>query len=434
MARRVVVTGIGVVSPVGNNKTAFLRSLVAGRSNIRTYASLAQLGFRCRIASLPDIPETEVSEFTKAYRLVKLKSTGILYGCMAGLEAWTDAGLEVMERQSRSPYWESGCIFGSSSNGLESIKDGIRLTDLCTPHKMGGRTAQQSMNSGVSAYLGGIIGLGNQVTTNASEGATGTEAILEAYHRIRRGQASRMMAGSSEGSSHYLRGAYDGLLAGEKTYALVQDRDDCPETASCPLSIRAEGAVPGAGGGALILEELTAARKRNAPIYAEVLGGHTNCGAFAEGINFIRHGSVALEECMVASLEAASVHPDEVSLVSGHLSGSVNDVEEIGCWAKALGRKGNRFPLLNAPKAILGHCLTASGILEAAACVLQLSGSFVHGNPHSRPLHPEIRKWVSAGRIPLKTRKNVPLEIVAKLSMGMGDINSCVIFKKWKGH
>ncbi|WP_447640363.1 MULTISPECIES: beta-ketoacyl-[acyl-carrier-protein] synthase family protein [Chitinophagaceae] len=433
MERRVVITGIGVVSALGNNRQRFLHSLMQGYSNVKYYPHLKELAFHCCVASLPDLPEADQAVFTRTYRLTKLKSTGILYGCMAAVEAWADAGLEVRDKKDIVPYWESGCIFGSSSNGVEPIRDGIMFTDKGDYHKMGGRTAQQSMNSGVSAYIGGILGLGNQVTTNASEGATGTESILEAYRRIKRGQAKRMVAGSSEGNSPYLFGAYDGLLAEGSTYALATGMNDSPDAASCPLSTRAAGFVPGAGSGALVLEDLRTARKRGAHIYAEVLGGYANCGAMSECLSVLHHSRTAMEECIGTSLAHAKVDSGQITLVSGDLSGSVNDLNEIAAWSRALSRKGKDFPFLNAPKSILGHGLTASGAMESVACVLQLSNAFVHANRSSRPLLPGIGQWVAASRIPQKTKKNIPVDIIAKLSLGLGDINTCIILKKWKG-
>lgn len=428
---RVVITGLGACSPIGTGIKEFKTALRKGISGVRYHEILKQQNYRCHIGALPLLEDKTVETFTKQYGLVKMKGTGIVYGCMSGLEAWFDAGLTLLPSTNKQAYWQNGCIFGTCTNGIDAIDYGIDLVDSGNVKKMGGRTAQQAMNSGVSAYLGGIIGIGNQLTTNSSSCITGVEATLEGYYRIKQNKAKIVLVGSSESSHHNVWGGYDGMTLHENYYALAKGYNDQPEKASCPMSETANGLVPGSGGAAMVIESLQSATRRGARIYAEILGGSIISGAHRNGGTMTINSKKSMEKVIKFALDRSAVRPEEIDLISGHLPSYITDVHEVEAWANVLNRKGKQFPFINALKSMTGHCFAASSSLELVASALQLHHQFIHPSLNSEKLHPQIASLVPRQKIPLKSvRKNI--NIVAKTSFGFGDVASCIILKKWK--
>ena len=280
------------------------------------------------------------------------------------------------------------------------------------------------MASGISAFLGGKLGCGNQVSTNSSACSTGTEAILMAYARILNGKATRMLAGSCSDSGPYIWGGFDAMRVVPSRY------NDMPETASRPMSASAAGFVPSSGAGALLLETLESALARKAPIYAEVLGGAVNCGGQRNGGSMTASNDSAVRKSIRQALAEAKVGPEAVDVINGHLTATAGDPAEIRNWCKALERKGAEFPYINSFKDVLGHGLSASGSMECVAAVLQFKNNLIIGNRNSPDLHPEIEALIGRERVP---KKNIPFrpEIIAKASLGFGDVNACVIFRRF---
>jgi 3-oxoacyl-(acyl-carrier-protein) synthase len=280
------------------------------------------------------------------------------------------------------------------------------------------------MNSGVSAYLGGKLGLGNQVTTNSSACATGTEAILMAYDRIRSGKAKRMLAGSTGDSGPYIWGGFDALRVCSSQY------NDRPAEGSRPMSATAAGFVPGSGAGALLLEDLESALKRKAIIYGELLGGQVNAGGQRGTGSMTAPNADAVRRCIAEALKFSGVSGWDVDAINGHLTATAKDAFEIENWTEALGRKGKDFPLINSLKGMTGHCLSAAGSIECVATVLQLYHGFLFGNSNCTDLHPEIAAMIDPSRVPVH-QLDVKPRIIAKASFGFGDVNACLIFKKF---
>jgi len=164
------------------------------------------LNFGCQIAAEPLVPDNLVNNYFTPLQLRGLNASGIVYGVIAGTDAWIDAGLSkgIVE----SPDWDSGIIFGTGILGVDKFRESIHLVDDQNVRRLGSTTVLQTMASGISAYLGGILGCGNQVTTNSSACTTGTEGILMAYERIASGKAERMLAGSCSDSGPYVWGWY----------------------------------------------------------------------------------------------------------------------------------------------------------------------------------------------------------------------------------
>jgi 3-oxoacyl-[acyl-carrier-protein] synthase-1 len=423
MSKRVVITGLGVAAPNGVGIPAFTHSLKNGISGIRHDAQLQQLQFSCQIAGQPQIADELKSAYFTELELRGFNSTGILYGVIAGIEAWKNAGLPI--EINENPDWDSGTIFGSGTSGIDKFRESIYKIDELQVRRLGSTVVAQTMNSGISAYLGGKLGLGNQVTTNSSACATGTEAIMMAYDRIESGQAKRILAGSTGDSGPYIWAGFDALRVCSSNY------NDNPEQGSRPMSASAAGFVPGSGAGALVIEDLESALDRGATIYAEIIGGNVNSGGQRGSGSMTAPNSTAVQRCITNALHNAGISAHDIDAINGHLTATTKDSLEIENWTKALNRKGHDFPFINSLKSMTGHCLSAAGSIESVAAVLQLHESFLFGNLNCEDLNPEITALIDASKVPSKTI-NTNLNIIAKASFGFGDVNACIIFKKFQ--
>lgn len=422
MKKRVVITGLGVVAPNGVGIPNFTRAIKNGDSGIQFYQELKDLNFSCCIGGIPQISDELIGQYLTELQLRNFNSSGILYGCIAGMDAWKDAGLEI-KKDDLDFY--SGTIFGTGTSGVEKFREAIYKLDEKKVKRLGSTAVVQTMASGISAYLGGILGLGNQVTTNSSACSTGTEAILMGYERIQLGKAKRMLVGSCSDHGPYLWGGFDAMRV------MTYKHNNSPKLGSRPMSETASGFVPGSGAGALMLESLESALDRKATIYAEVLGGSINSGGQRKGGTMTAPNSEAVQKCIRGALDDAKITAEVIDVVNGHLTATIKDPVEIENWAAALGRKGTDFPYINSLKSMVGHCLAAAGSIESVAAVLQLKENFIFPSINCEDVHPEITKIIDSNRIPKKTRYQ-EVNIVAKASFGFGDVNACVIFKKYK--
>lgn len=423
MDNRVVVTGMGVVAPNGVGLPAFREAIYSGRSGIRFDPQLAELNFSCQIAGKPELSEELISHYFSALELRNFNSSGILYGVVAGMDAWADAGLTV--NQGEEPYWDYGLVFGSGTSGIDKFREAIYKIDEGQTRRLGSSVVIQTMNSGVGAYLAGKIGLGNQVTTNSSACCTGTEGILMAYERIKAGQASIMLAGATSDSGPYIWGGFDAM----KVCTFKHNAD--PESGSRPLSASASGFVPGSGAGALVLESLDHALQRGARIYGEVLGGQVNSGGQRGLGTMTAPNPQAVQRCIRMALTNAKVEASEVDAINGHLTATAMDTLEIQNWSSALDLKGSDFPPINSLKGMTGHCLSAAGSIECVGSLLQVYEDRLFPNINCQDLNPGVLDIIGTERIPQQAQDH-KIDILVKASFGFGDVNACVVLKKYK--
>lgn len=423
MKPRVVITGMGVVAPNGVGLEAFKTAIKNGTSGITFHQNLKNLDFSCCIGGIPHISVEKKQAYFTPLQLRGFNSSGILYGCIAGMDAWKDAGL-LIDAESDLDY-DSGIILGTGTSGVDKFREAIYKLDNNEVKRLGSTVVVQTMASGISAFLGGILGLGNQVTTNSSACTTGTEAIIMGFDRIQSGKAKRMLVGSCSDDGPYIWGGFDAMRV------MTYKHNNTPEQGSRPMSATASGFVPGGGAGALVLETLESARERNANIYAEVLGGAVNSGGQRDGGTMTAPNAEAVQRCIRDALKNASVSGEAIDTINGHLTATSKDSLEIENWTKALHRKGKDFPYINSLKSMVGHCLAAAGSIESVATVLQLKEQFVFPNINCEDVHPEILNLIDDEKIP-KTVLKRELHIAAKASFGFGDVNGCVVFKHFK--
>ncbi len=377
-----MVTGLGVCAPNGVGVPNFQKAIEEGKSGIRFFSELKKLNFSCQIGGMPLIPESKKLDYFTPLQLRNFNSSGILYGVFAGMEAWHDAGLEINEENCD---FDSGTIFGVGSLGVDKYRESIYQVDAGHTRRLGSTSVQQTMSSGISAYLGGMLGLGNLVTTNSSACSTGTEAILLAYERIKSGKAKRMLAGSTSDGGPYVWSGFDALRI------LPSEYNENPMHASRPMDKDAKGFVPGGS--------------MTAP------------------------NPVSVKRCIKDALEDAGVQSHEIDAINGHLTATAKDALEIHNWTEALGRDGKDFPFINSLKGMTGHCLAAAGSIECVASVLQLKYNFLFPNINIDNIHSEISSLIHPSCIPQK-KLNKKLKILAKASFGFGDVNCCLIFSQ----
>lgn len=421
MVNRVVVTGMGVVAPNGVGLKAFSDAIKNRVSGIRHISKLKELQFSCQIAGCPEISEELSLSYFSPLELRNFNSNGILYGVISGIDAWKDAGLPLNLEYTD---WDSGTVFGAGTSGVDKLRESIYKLDGLQIRKLGSTAVAQTMTSGVSAYLGGKLGLGNQVTTNSSACTTGTEAILMGYELIKSGKAKRMLTGSTSDSGPYIWGGFDAMKV------CTYKHNHSPETGSRPMSASASGFVPASGAGALLLESLDSALERGARIYAEIGGGHVNSGGQRGTGSMTAPNSEAVQRCIKGAILDAGIDAEEIDVINGHLTATSKDALEIENWTLALGRKGADFPYINSLKSLTGHCLSASGSIECVASILQVYEDFIFPNRNCEDLNLEITKLINQTKIPQSLiRKKVTTLI--KASFGFGDVNACIILRKY---
>ena len=422
MNNRVVITGMGVAAPNGVGLGDFGNSIKNGISGIHLIGELQRLNFSCCIGGIPPVTDALTAKYLSPLQLRNFNSSGILYGIIAGTDAWKDAGFTV--NSESPPDYDTGIIFGTGTSGVDKFREAIYQVDANNVKRLGSTVVIQTMASGISAYLGGILGLGNQVTTNSSACTTGVEAILMAYERIQAGKAKRMLAGSCSDQGPYIWGGFDAMKV------MTYKHNETPEKGSRPMSSSASGFVPGSGAGALLLESLESALERKAEIYAEVLGGAVNSGGQRAGGTLTAPNAEAVQRCISDAMANAGIEPGEIDAINGHLTATTKDALEIENWTKALQRSGKNFPYINSLKSMVGHCLAAAGSIESIAAVLQLKEGFIFPNINCEDLHPGILNLIDETKIPRELLKK-EVNILAKASFGFGDVNGCIIFKKY---
>ncbi len=423
MSNRVVVTGLGVLAANGNGIHDFELALRKGQSGIRTNEKMIECGFGSHVAGVPRGTD-ELAESYFDEDLLRAMNSGHRVASIAAIDAWTDAGLARPDPADDTVDWDSGAILGTGIGGMDTIASKVvPLTDAHKVRRLGSTAVEQVMASGVSARLSGLLALGNQVTTNSSACSTGSEAISMGFERIRNGQAERMLCGGAEGASHYIWSGFDAMRV------LCRKFNDEPERASRPMSASAAGFVPSAGAGVLLLENLESALGRGARIYCEIGGSAVNCGGHRGGGSMTAPNPESVQRCIKAALADAQTRPEEVGAINAHLTATGADPNEVRSWSLALGCQPQDLPPITSTKSMIGHALGAAGGIEAVASVLMLKGGFIHPSINCEDVHPEIEPY--AASIPHSLRELPYLEVVVKAGFGFGDVNACLVFRKW---
>ncbi|MGJ8684249.1 MAG: beta-ketoacyl-[acyl-carrier-protein] synthase family protein [Nonlabens sp.] len=419
--KRVVVTGMGVVAPNATNLADFYNALKTGKSGLRYDQQLADLQFGCHVSGTPQLTEEQVADYFTPLQLRGLKATGLVYGVIAGKDAFRDAGLEIAGKENALA--DFGIIMGTGQSGGEKFREAIHLIDDGRVRRLGSTSVIQTMTSGISAWLSGELGAGNLVTSNSSACCTGTEAFIMGYERIAYGKAKQMLVGSTSDSGPYIWGGFDAMRILPTSY------NDQPENASRPFSNDAAGFIPGSGAGAIVLEELESALERGATIYGEVIGGALNSGGHRADGSMTAPNGTAVQRCIKQALSDAKIEENDVQAINGHVTATGKDAYEVANWVKALELKESK-PYLNSFKSSIGHCLAAAGSIELVGSLLQLKYQEVFANQNITDLHPEIKELYDLDKIPTAT-VSTNIDVLIKASFGFGDVNAAVVLKRY---
>jgi len=423
-SRRVVITGLGVIAPNANGVDNFEIALRKGQSGLKHQETMVESKFGCTVAGSP-VGVDELCDETFSQEELMAMNMNHRYAGLASIEAWLDAGLPRPERDSDEVDWETGAVLGTGIGGMDTIAEKVvPLTNAGKIRRMGSVCVEQVMASGISARISGLLALGNQVTTNSSACSTGTEALAMGMERIRAGLAERMVCGGAEAASHFIWSGFDAMRV------LNRGSNDEPEKASRPMSASAGGFIPGSGAGVVVLESLESAVGRGARIHAELVGAGINCGGHRMGGSMTAPNPMSVQRCIKMALADGGVEPDQVDAINGHLTATGADPKEVGSWAQALERAPGKLPPITATKSMIGHALGAAGGIEAIASILMVERGFVHPSINCEDVHPEIE--AHAASIPHEAADLPDLDVLVKAGFGFGDVNACLVFKRYK--
>jgi 3-oxoacyl-[acyl-carrier-protein] synthase-1 len=401
--RRVVVTGLGIVSSIGNNAGEVRNSLREGISGIVAAPSYVELGFRSQVeGSLKiDIEET-IDRKTRRFM-----GDSAAYAYLAAEEAIRDAGLEESDLKSE----RTGLIVGSGGPSTKALVRAADITRVKTPKKVGPTQVPKAMSSTCSAVLSTHYGTRGHSYSISSACSTSSHCIGNAAELIQWGKQDTVIAGGGEELDWTLSQLFDAMGALSRGY------NDTPSTASRAYDENRDGFVISGGGGILILEELEHAKARGAKIYAELVG----YGATSDGFNMVAPSGEGAVRCMKMALDTVDC---PIDYINPHATSTpVGDVKEI----EALGEVfGDNCPPISATKSLTGHSLGAAGVHEAIYSLLMMKENFICKSAHIENLDPEM----AHAPIVRELRTDVELNCVLSNSFGFGGTNASLVFRK----
>ena len=405
MTRRVVVTGLGIVSSLGNNKKEVQDSLYHARSGITFQPDYAAMGLRSHVAG--SIKNLNLEELIDR-KLFRFMAKGHAYAWLAMQEAIADSALsETMVSNIRT-----GLIVGAGGASHESILDGIDTIREKGIRRVGPYMVTKAMASGVSACLATgakIKGVNYAITSACS---TSAHCIGAGVEQIQLGKQDIIFAGGAEEEHWTLSFMFDGMGALSSKY------NDTPEKASRTYDANRDGFVISGGGGILVLEEYEHAKARNAKIYAEVVG----YGATSDGYDMVAPSGEGAERCMTLALQGI----DHVDYMNTHgTSTPVGDIKELEAIRAVFGdNKYGPMPHIASTKSLSGHALGAAGVNEAIYSLIMMENKFIAPSVNIEELDP------LANGLPIVTKRidNIEVKTAISNSFGFGGTNACLVF------
>ncbi|MEY3616943.1 MAG: 3-oxoacyl-[acyl-carrier-protein] synthase [Pseudomonadota bacterium] len=405
MTRRVVVTGLGIVSSLGNNKKEVQDSLYHARSGITFQPDYAAMGLRSHVAG--SIKNLNLEELIDR-KLFRFMAKGHAYAWLAMQEAIADSALsETMVSNIRT-----GLIVGAGGASHESILDGIDTIREKGIRRVGPYMVTKAMASGVSACLATgakIKGVNYAITSACS---TSAHCIGAGVEQIQLGKQDIIFAGGAEEEHWTLSFMFDGMGALSSKY------NETPEKASRTYDVNRDGFVISGGGGILVLEEYEHAKARNAKIYAEVVG----YGATSDGYDMVAPSGEGAERCMTLALQGI----DHVDYMNTHgTSTPVGDIKELEAIRAVFGdNKYGPMPHIASTKSLSGHALGAAGVNEAIYSLIMMENKFIAPSVNIEELDP------LANGLPIVTKRidNIEVKTAISNSFGFGGTNACLVF------
>jgi 3-oxoacyl-[acyl-carrier-protein] synthase-1 len=408
--RRVVVTGLGVVSSIGNNAAEVTESLKAGKSGIEFVPQYKELGFRSQVAGTLKLNPEELVD----RRLMRFMGNGGAYAYLAMKEAIADAGLGEKEISNE----RTGLVAGSGGPTTGAIVQAALTTKDKGPKRVGPFQVPRAMSSTVSANLATAFKIKGPSYSISSACSTSAHCIGNAVECIQLGKADRMFAGGGEELDWTLSVLFDAMGAMSSKY------NDAPQRASRAYDKDRDGFVISGGGGILVLEELETARARGARIYAEVIG----YGATSDGADMVAPSGEGAVRCMRLAVEGfpgSARRNAPVDYINTHGTATpVGDITELDAIRTVFGDK---LPTVSSTKSLTGHSQGATGAHEAVYSLLMLHNDFVAPSVNIDNLDPGAEGYpIARQRI-----DKAGLQTVMSNSFGFGGTNACLLFSRY---
>ena len=404
--RRVVITGMGTVSPIGHDTESTWRAALAGESGIDFIKSFDASAFPVRIAAeVTDFETPHIVSSKDARRLDR----NVLFALAAGKQAVDDAGLDSHYESERT-----GIVFGSALGGVLGLMRQHEILQERGPDRVSPHFLPNILVDSASGQLAISLGLRGVNYAPVSACATGSHAVGEGAEIIRRGDADAMLAGGTEACMHPL------ILAGFCAMRGLAAEEEDPPRASRPFDATRAGFVMGEGAGALVLEELETARARGATIYAEVLGYGTSNDAYHMAAP--EPDALGVAEMMRSALNRAGVEPERVGYINAHgTSTPLGDAAETKAIKDVFGDHAHRLAV-SSTKSVMGHCFGAAGAIEAQLAALAV----YHGKLPPTINYENPDPACDLDYVPNEAR-DAEVEVVLSNAMGLGGHNACVL-------
>ena len=414
MRKRVVITGMGTINPLGNDVSSFWDGLVAGRSGAGPITAYDASDQAVRIAA-------EVKGFDPVAhfgpRQVKRSDRVSQLAMFAADQAVADAGLSFNENGS-NPH--VGIIVGTGIGGICTLLDNYDTFRDRGPRRVSALMVPMMMPNAPAGEIAIRYGLHGLAMSLASACATGTNAIGEGAERIRCGSAEVMICGGVESVMHPI------TLAALSNMGAVSPRNDEPERASRPFDADRDGFLMAEGSGVLILESLEHAQERGASIHAEVLGYGSSCDAFH--ITAPDEEGIGAAQSMQTALDDAGIAPEEIDYINAHgTSTPLNDRMETRAIRHVFGQYAYKLPI-SSTKSMIGHLMGAAGAVEAVACLKTLETGVLHPTINYETPDPEC----DLDYVPNVARETNPNTVLSN-SFGFGGHNATLILRRWEG-
>jgi len=410
--RRVVITGIGAVTPIGSGKSEFWNNLFNGKNGISAVESFDVSLYPCRIAGeIKDFDPTLYMEKREAKKVDRFTQLGVA----AALQAWRDAGLDKAELNKV----DIGVLVGSGVGGIQTIEQQLKILFEKGPRRVSPYLVPALIANMASGYISMLLELRGPNSTVVTACASSTHAIGDAWHIIRRGDAEIMLAGGAEAAISHL--AFSGFCAARA----LSTRNDQPEKASRPFDQKRDGFVMGEGAGVVVLEALDHALARGAAIYGEVVGYGMSGDAYHMTAPDPDGQGAFL--CMQRALKSASVQPEEIDYINAHgTSTEYNDKIETLAIKKLFKEHAYRLAV-SSTKSMTGHLLGAAGAVELIATLLSMQNGAFHPTINLENPDPDC----DLDYIPIKARVG-KIDYALSNSFGFGGTNATLVVKRYQ--
>lgn len=410
MSRRVVVTGLGAVTPIGNNVDDFWTSVKAGKIGFDHITKFDTTDYKCHIAAeLKDFNPQDFMDRKAAKRMEPFSQ----YAVAAAKQAIDDSGLDI---EKEDPYMV-GCAIGSGIGSLQAMERETQKLYEKGPNRVNPLLVPLMICNMAAGNVSIQFGLKGKSINDVTACATGTNTIGEAYRSIQYGEADVMVAGGTEGSVCPIG------IAGFTALTALSTVDD-PTKCSLPFDKNRSGFVMGEGAGVVILEELEHAKARGAKIYAEVVG--YGCSSDAYHITSPQEDGAGAARAMTNAMSDAGVTPADVKYINAHGTGTHhNDLFETRAIKLAFGNEAANLKI-NSTKSMIGHLLGAAGAVEFITCVKEIQDGFIHKTVGYETPDEEIDLNYC------KDSYEEPVEYALSNSLGFGGHNASILLKAYK--